>query len=101
MKDDIPAGLTRWAVWRNTAQPSRFEAIDITGLNGAVDELPRPPGVGWEMRLVTFAPTALKAISDTRQLDDAGMLDPAAPWGDLLESCVALDDFVELAVVSN
>jgi hypothetical protein len=99
--DDLPHGLKRWAVWRNAIQPTRFEAIDVSALNGAADELPSPPGSGWEVRLITFAPNALKAIDDTRQLDEAGMLDPEAAWGELLESCVFLDNFVELSLVPS
>jgi hypothetical protein len=99
--DDLLPGLKRWAVWRNAMQPTRFEAIDISAQNAAADDLPSPPGSGWEVRLITFAPNAMKAIDDTRQLDEAGMLDPEAAWGDLLESCVSLEHFVDLALVPS
>ncbi|NEX60132.1 hypothetical protein [Noviherbaspirillum galbum] len=86
----------RWAVWRNTVEPDRFEAIDVSALDLGMAPLPSPPGAGWDMRLITYAPTAAKAIADTRSLDDAGMLDPTAPWGDVMERCVSLDGMLSL-----
>lgn len=101
MTDELAAGLKRWAVWRSSQQLDRFEAIDITLANASTPALPRPPGTGWEVRLITFAPTATKAIADTRQLESAGMLEPDAPWGDLLEPSVNLDNLVELELVAD